>query len=125
WDAGPLAAAVGDVRVSYWWKPDGGGARVVHGPATGFPALAFEQNNPALAAEIRQVAVAALGDLTGKTVWDLYGGTGDSARLLAARGGAVWSVDADESAVEWALKQGTQNITYVTGRCEEVLHRLA
>jgi 23S rRNA (uracil1939-C5)-methyltransferase len=128
WDAAPLATAVGDAAVSYWWKPLTGAARVVHGPATGFPALAFEQSNPALAGEIRQAAVDALGDVAGKTVWDLYGGVGDAARLLAQRGATVWSVDADAAAVEWARTQDTGGvgggITYIAGRCEETLHRL-
>jgi 23S rRNA (uracil1939-C5)-methyltransferase len=124
WEPSPLAQAVGDASVSYWWKPVTGGARVMHGPSGGFPALAFEQNNPALAEDIRAAAVTALGDVTGKTVWDLFGGVGDSARLLASRGAAVWSIDADESAIEWAGRQAHEGITYLAGRCEETLQRL-
>ena len=124
WDATALAKAVGGAGISYWWKPLAGGARVVHGPAKGFPALAFEQINAPLAAEIRTGAVAALGDLTGKTAWDLYGGVGDTARLLAAAGATVWSVDSDESAITWAEGQPHDGISFLATRCEEALHRL-
>lgn len=112
--------------VSWWWRPRGGAARVVAGPQSGFPALAFEQVNPALASRIRQAAAQALGDVTANVVWDLYGGVGDTARLLAERGARVWSVDADRSAVAWAERQaGTPgSVNYVAALVEEALHRL-
>lgn len=125
WDAGPLAAAVGERDVSYWWRPRGGAARVVAGPLTGFPALAFEQVNPVLGSRIRDDAVSALGEVAGSVVWDLYGGVGDTARLLAGRGATVWSVDRDRGAIEWARQQeGGDRIHWVTGLVEESLHRL-
>ncbi len=101
WDAGALARKVGDAEVSYWWRPPRGAARVVAGPRTGFPVLAFEQVHPALADRIRHDAVSALGDVAGDVVWDLYGGSGDASRAIAARGGEVWMVEADRSAVQW------------------------
>jgi len=125
WDAAPLAAAVGRADVSYWWRPAAGAARVVAGPATGFPALAFEQANPVLAGEIRAAAVAALAPGPGITAWDLYGGVGEGARRLAETGAAVWSVEVDRSAVEWAARQpGAHRPTYVQGLVEEALPRL-
>lgn len=130
WNAAPLARALGDAAVAIWWEPQGGGARVVAGSQTGFPATAFAQVQPDLADCIRQEAVAALGDVAGLPVWDLYGGTGDGARLLAARGARVWSVDANRSAVEWAAHQPGPagapegSPAYLEGRVEEVLHRL-
>jgi tRNA/tmRNA/rRNA uracil-C5-methylase (TrmA/RlmC/RlmD family) len=97
----------------------------VAGPHTGFPALAFEQANPVLAARIREDAVSALGDVAGRVVWDLYGGVGDTARLLAAQGALVWSVDRDRSAIEWARGQEQgRGIHWVTDLVEESLHRL-
>lgn len=135
WEAGPLARAVGDAAVCWWWLPVAGAARVVGGPGSAFPALAFEQVNPALAVRIREAAVAALDDVAGRTVWDLYGGVGDTARLLAARGASVWSVDADRTAIEWARtsdrpgeereqREAKGEMRYIGGRVEEVLHRL-
>jgi len=126
WDAGPLAAAAGLDGVAYWWRPRGGAARIVAGARTGFPALAFEQVNPELAARIRQDAVLDLGDVTGKVVWDLYGGVGDTARLLAARGARVFSVDRDRTAIAWARGRagGGEGITWFAGLVEETLHRL-
>jgi 23S rRNA (uracil1939-C5)-methyltransferase len=125
WDAGPLAAATGVAGVSYWWRPRGGAARIVAGARTGFPPLAFEQVNPELAGRIRADAIEQLGDLSGKVVWDLYGGTGDAARLLAARGARVFSVDRDRSAIEWARGQSPgSDITWFEGLVEETVHRL-
>jgi len=126
WDAAPLAAAAGVAGVAYWWRPRGGAARIVAGARTGFPALAFEQVNPELAVRIRQDALQDLGDVGGKIVWDLYGGVGDAARLLAAGGARVFSVDRDRSAIEWArgwAGAGT-DITWFEGLVEETLHRL-
>ncbi len=126
WDSAPLMEATGMAEVSCWWQPRGGAARVVAGPSTGFPALAFAQIFPDLADRIRHDAIAGLGPMEGKAVWDLYGGVGDGARALAAAGADVWSVDADRTAIEWAERQGGQGgrITYLAGRVEEVLHRL-
>src|SRR4029077_442024 len=83
------------------WQPLDGAARVVAGPATGFPATAFEQVNPAMGMITRRWAVEQLGDVRSQTVWDLYGGIGDTAALLVERGASVVSVDADEKAVSW------------------------
>jgi 23S rRNA (uracil1939-C5)-methyltransferase len=129
WDAAPLARALGDPEVHVWWRPRGGAARVVAGPQRGFPAVAFEQVYPGFGQLIRAEAVAALGDLSDKVVWDLYAGVGDTAELLAAAGGRVWSVDADRQAVEWArAREGRSGagapIQRITGRVEEELHRL-
>ena len=124
WDPRPLVQAVGDPDVSYWWRPSGGAARVVAGPRTGFPALAFEQSNPVLADTIRRDAVSALGDIDGAVVWDLYGGVGDTASLLAARGATAWSVDGDRAAKEWAGAHTPESVRHVTGRVETVLHQL-
>ena len=130
WNPEPLHVRLADPRLSLWWEPRGGAARVVAGPRTGFPALAFAQVNPDLADRLRGDAVTALGDVSGKVVWDLYGGVGDAARMLAATGAHVVSVEADRSAVEWASGQGRlagappKSPTYLHGRVEEVLHRL-
>lgn len=122
WNAARLAAVLGS-GVSIWWQPEGGAARVIAGVRTGFPVTAFEQVNPAVAARIRADAIRALGEVGGRIVWDLYGGVGDAARDLAARGARVWSVDADRSAIEWAQNAGGP-ITYVAARVEDALSKL-
>jgi len=124
WNAEPLARALGEAGLSCWWQPETGAPRVVAGPETGFPALAFEQSNPDVAKTIRHDAVAGLGDLAGAVVWDLYGGVGDTARMLAAAGATAWSVDADRSAKEWARRREVDGMNHVTGRVESVLPRL-
>ena len=130
WDATPLAAAIGGDDTSIWWRPVKGAARVVAGPQTGYPAVAFEQVNTALAEQIRGAAIDWLGDMDGKVAWDLYGGVGDTAELLAAEGARVWSVDWDHTAVDWG-KGRSRNagetgapVTRVADRVEEAVTRL-
>ncbi len=108
--------------VTCWWQPVDGAARVVAGPATGFPAMGFEQVNPEMSALARSWAVDRLGDVHGQVVWDLYGGIGDTAALLAARGASVVSVDADEQAIAWARTRPLDPpVRFVAGRAEELL----
>jgi len=112
-------------RVVCWWRPLEGVARVVAGPATGFPATAFEQVNPEMATLARRWAVEQLRDVRGSVAWDLYGGIGDTALLLAERGAQVVSVDADERAIEWARRRASgRPIRFIAGRVEEVLPSL-
>jgi 23S rRNA (uracil1939-C5)-methyltransferase len=109
-----------------WWRPLEGAARVMTGPASGFPATAFEQVYPAMGAAARRWAVAQLGDVAGAPVWDLYGGIGDTAVLLGARGAQVVSVDADEQAIAWARRRPDAGgaIRFIAGRAEDVLPTL-
>lgn len=116
-------------EVVCWWQPVDGAARVVAGPATGFPATAFEQVNPEMGSAAHRWAVEGLGDVRGKQAWDLYGGIGDTALLLAAGGARVVSVDADEKAVAWArgrsdLASFGDQVRCIAGRAEDVLSSL-
>ncbi|MBI1966391.1 MAG: class I SAM-dependent RNA methyltransferase [Gemmatimonadetes bacterium] len=121
-----LRAAVPDgERVVCWWQPEGGAARVVAGPEAGFPATAFEQANPEMGRIAQRWAVEQLGDVHGRMVWDLYGGIGDTAGLLAERGAQVVSVDADERAIAWARQQpNLAPVRFIAGRAEDVLPSL-
>ena len=121
WDARALHAALPE-GIAVWWAPADGAPRVLAGPETGYPALAFAQVHPALAGRVRLDAVDALGDIAGP-VWDLYGGVGDTARLLGERGAAVTSVDADRSAIAWARRQPGA-IDYIADRVEDTVARL-
>jgi 23S rRNA (uracil1939-C5)-methyltransferase len=131
WRSGEqLRAALTDGnRLVCWWQPVNGAARVVAGPATGFPATAFEHDNPTIAAAARRWVVDQMGDLRDTVAWDLYGGIGDTAVLLAERGASVVSVDADEQAVAWARRRPDvavhgARIRFVAGRAEDVLPSL-
>jgi 23S rRNA (uracil1939-C5)-methyltransferase len=108
-----------------WWQPVDGAARVMAGPATGFPATAFEQVNPEMDSIARTWAVEQLGDVRGAVVWDLYGGIGDTAVLLADRGAHVVSVDADEKAIDWARRRPLPAaVRFIAGKVEDVLPTL-
>lgn len=117
-----LASGV-DGEIVCWWQPVEGAARVVAGPATGFPATAFEQVNPGMGMITRQWAVAQLGDVKGQMVWDLYGGVGDTAAMLVERGATVVSVDADEKAVSWGRAR-LPTARFIAARAEDVLPSL-
>ena len=122
-----FAAGVAGPAATVWWEPVGGAVRAVSGERGAFPVLAFQQVNPAVAGQIRRRAVEWLEPRPGDVAWDLYGGVGDSALLLAARGARVTSVDADRSAVAWAERQSAgdhPSPTFLAGRVEEVLPRL-
>jgi 23S rRNA (uracil1939-C5)-methyltransferase len=118
-----------EAEVVCWWQPPDGAPRVVAGPVTGFPATAFEQVNPGMGALARRWAVEGLGEVRGLQAWDLYGGIGDTALLLAERGARVVSVDADEKAVAWArgrsdLAAFGDQVRCIAGRAEDVLSTL-
>ena len=124
WEAERLAVELSNDSVSLWWKPARGAARVVHGPQVGFPATAFEQSNRATAQQIRHRLVDLVGDLTGMVAWDLYGGVGDTADLMASRGAEVWSVERDRGAVEWGERHGAKQVKRIAGFVEEAFGRL-
>ncbi len=121
-DAEELRKSLGN-DVVCWWQPVDGAARVVAGPATGFPATAFEQVNPGMGAVTRRWAVEQLGDVKGQTVWDLYGGIGDTAALLVERGANVVSVDVDEKAVSWG-RERLPAARFIAARAEDILPSL-
>ena len=112
-----------DGEIVCWWQPVDGAARVVAGPATGFPATAFEQVNAGMGIITRRWAVEQLGDVRSQTVWDLYGGIGDTAALLVERGANVVSVDADEKAVSWGRAR-LPAARFIAARAEDVLPSL-
>jgi 23S rRNA (uracil1939-C5)-methyltransferase len=121
-----LRAALPDGgNVICWWQPVDGAARVVAGPATGFPPTAFEQVNPEMGTIARAWAMDQVGDVRGAVVWDLYGGIGDTAVALAERGAQVVSVDADEKAIEWARgRPAAGPVRFIAGKAEDVLPTL-
>jgi 23S rRNA (uracil1939-C5)-methyltransferase len=125
-----LREAVSPVNtIVCWWQPVDGAARVVAGPETGFPPIAFEVLHPAVVSDAGHWAMEAVGPVSGQTAWDLYGGSGDIGVELALRGATVISVDGDEKAIGWARRrpdaaQCGERLRFIAGRVEDVLPSL-
>jgi 23S rRNA (uracil1939-C5)-methyltransferase len=87
--------------------------------------VALERTNPEMDRLARRWAAEQLGDIRGQAVWDLYGGVGDTAVLLAERGAQVVSVDADEAAIDWARRRTTAiPVRFIAARAEDILPTL-
>lgn len=117
-------------RITLWWRPHRGALRAVAGARSAYPVLAFEQIHPAFGARIRNHAIAALGPVEGRHVWDLYAGTGETSHALARAGARVTAVELDRSAVSWGSAQtsaggGTPAVRWRRGRAEDEVAGLA
>jgi 23S rRNA (uracil1939-C5)-methyltransferase len=109
WTAAPAlqrALQAEGVAAQLWWQPPHGAARVMAGGSgEAYPATVFEQVHPAMGRAARAHALAALGDVQGRHVWDLYAGIGDTTAALLDGGATVESVELDARAVAWAERQ--------------------
>jgi 23S rRNA (uracil1939-C5)-methyltransferase len=92
--------------VTIWWRPEGGAAQPVAGAGDPYPATVFEQIHPEMGDRVRAFALAALGDVSGRRVWDLYAGIGETTAALASAGARVESVEMDRGAVAAAERAG-------------------
>lgn len=106
-----------------WLQPEGGEAAAVDGGTGRFPATVFEQVHPAMGDKVRAFALAALGEVQGHHVWDLYAGIGETTSALVLAGASVESVEADRRAVAEAEARGPAAERHV-GRVERILERL-
>ena len=117
------ALAAAGAEASIWWSAEGEDPRPVAGPDQPFPATVFEQVHPSMGDRVRAFAVEALGPVSGKAVWDLYAGIGETTAALAATGARVESVESDPRAVAEAEARGPE-ARRLAGRAEEALGRL-
>ena len=106
-----------------WYQPEGGAARAVAGTAEAFPATVFEQVHPEMGDRVRAFAVDQLGDVTGRHLWDLYAGIGETTAQLMARGATVESVELDRRAVAEAEARGPAARRH-SGRVEDLVGKL-
>jgi 23S rRNA (uracil1939-C5)-methyltransferase len=111
------------VAATLWVQPEGEEASAVSAPDLPFPATVFEQVHPAMGDRVRAHAVAALGDIAGRHVWDLYAGIGETTAALADAGASVESVESDPRAVAEAEARGPAAARLV-GRVERVVGNL-
>jgi 23S rRNA (uracil1939-C5)-methyltransferase len=111
------------VATTLWVQAEGGEAQVVTEGGAPFPATVFEQVHPSMGDRVRAHAVAALGEVAGRHVWDLYAGIGETTAALAGAGASVESVESDPRAVEEAAARGPAAVRHV-GRAERVVGRL-
>ena len=117
-----LALARDGVKAMLWWWPEAGAPRVLAGGRRPYPATVFEQVHPAMGDRVRAHAVAELGEVAGRHVWDLYAGIGETTAALAGRGASVESVEVDRRAVTLANQRGpTTGVRRVAGLVEEAL----
>lgn len=103
-----------------WWQPEDGAPRAVAGAGEAYPATVFEQIHPGMGDRVRAFAVRQLGDVTGRLVWDLYAGIGETTTALAEAGARVESVEMDRRAVAAAESSGPPARRHA-GRVEDVL----
>ena len=103
-----------------WVQAEGEEAVPVAGAGESFPATVFEQVHPAMGDLVRAYAIAALGPVAGRHVWDLYAGIGETTAALAEAGASVESVESDRQAVEEAESRGPAAARHV-GRAERVV----
>jgi 23S rRNA (uracil1939-C5)-methyltransferase len=106
-----------------WLQPEGGDAEVAAGEEAPFPATVFEQVYPAMGDKVRAFALAALGEVEGHHVWDLYAGIGETTSALVLAGASVESVESDPRAVAEAEARGPAAERHV-GRVERIMGRL-
>ncbi|MEO7137091.1 MAG: TRAM domain-containing protein [Gemmatimonadales bacterium] len=111
------------IPVTIWYQPEGGAARAVAGAGEAFPATVFEQVHPEMGDRVRAFALEQLGDVSGRRVWDLYAGIGETTAGLIAKGAIVESVELDRRAVAVAEARGPVAKRH-TGRVEDVLREL-
>ncbi len=117
-----LAAAGVDAVV--WWQPPDGQPRAMAGSPSPWPVTAFAQVHPAMGDAVRGRAIDALGPVTGRRVWDLYAGTGDTSTELARRGAVVESVERDARAVAYAETRGPAGVRRHAAAVDDVIERL-
>jgi 23S rRNA (uracil1939-C5)-methyltransferase len=125
WSEGrALAQAVtaDGVPAMVWWQPEGGAPRAVGGAGEAYPATVFEQVHPAMGDRVRAAALAALGSVAGRHVWDLYAGIGETTDRLADAGATVESVEWDGRAV--AEGERRMGGTPSAGRVERIAARV-
>ena len=110
-------------EATVWLQPEGAEAAAIAGASESYPATVFEQVHPAMGDRVRAHAIAALGDVAGSHVWDLYAGIGETTAALARAGASVESVESDPRAVAEAESRGPPALRHV-GRAERVVDRL-
>lgn len=124
-DAVKLAAQVNRPRLSIWWQPKGGAARIMAGQREVAPATVFEQVFPVMGAMVRAYAIERLGAVEGLHGWDLYSGVGETTKVLADLGATIESIELDARAVEWAAARlGGSAARLHSGRVEVELAKL-
>jgi 23S rRNA (uracil1939-C5)-methyltransferase len=111
------------IPVTIWYQPEGGPARAVAGAGEAFPATVFEQVHPEVGDRVREFALEQLGDVSGRRVWDLYAGIGETTAQLVAKGATVESVEVDRRAVAEAEGKGPAAKRH-TGRVEDLVREL-
>lgn len=120
-----LADKAGRPRLTIWWQPKGGVARIMAGVRDTTAGTVFEQVFPAMGDLVRSHALVALGDVHGMHGWDLYSGIGDTTEALVSRGATIESIELDAKAVAWATSRLGALARAYSGLVETELPKLA
>jgi 23S rRNA (uracil1939-C5)-methyltransferase len=114
------------VSATLWSRRDHGSATVVAGERCDPGGAAFAQVNPVMGQLARREAMAMLGPVEGRHVWDLYAGRGDTSSLLVDAGARVSSVEIDRHAVQAARRRRADGsgLTRFVGPVERIIHEL-
>jgi tRNA/tmRNA/rRNA uracil-C5-methylase (TrmA/RlmC/RlmD family) len=97
-------------------RGDGVLREIVAGISYRFDAGSFFQGNTEGAEALVAEVLAAVGDISGALVWDLYAGVGLLSLPLAATGAEVVAVEGHAPAVDWARRNAEE--AGVAGRIE-------
>jgi 23S rRNA (uracil1939-C5)-methyltransferase len=95
-----LALESEGLPTTLWSHLKHGRVRQAAGPPGDRSATVFQQVNRTMGDRVRRDAIAAMGPVSGRHVWDLYAGAGDASRLLAGAGATIEAVESDRVAVD-------------------------
>lgn len=123
-DAVKLADRVNRPRLTIWWQPRRGVARIMGGVRDTAPGTVFEQVFPVMGDMVRSHAIERLGDVRSQHGWDLYSGIGDTTEALVSRGATIESIELDSKAVEMATLRLRGSARAYNGSVETELTRL-
>ena len=111
------------VPVTIWYQPEGGAARAVAGAGRPFRLPCSSRSIRKWATGSAPLPWSSSANVSGRRVWDLYAGIGETTAQLVARGAIVESVE--PTGVPWRRpRPGARRRGGTAGRVEDLLREL-